>query len=162
MAVPTRFDTEQVWIATSDTVTVSLHSASPYETFLKTKLQLFDFDSESTKGTFHQNTIRIPSPFKSMKSSSPVVSSSLTSTSSSSSASSISSPSSSVVSSSLSSSTRSTSSTSLSSCSLAHSSPPATHVTPKSSFFPTHLPGFGNNYLEFCSHPLAHDVEIIR
>ena len=28
-------------------------------------------------------------------------------------------------------------------------------------FMPTHLPGIGNNYLEFLSHPLAHDVETI-
>jgi hypothetical protein len=33
--------------------------------------------------------------------------------------------------------------------------------TPKSTFIPTHLPGVGSNYLEFSSHPLAQDVEII-
>lgn len=34
-------------------------------------------------------------------------------------------------------------------------------TTPKYSFISTHIPGVGGNYLEFCSHPLAQDVEII-
>ncbi|KAF8236272.1 hypothetical protein L208DRAFT_1252598 [Tricholoma matsutake] len=134
MAVPTRFDTEQVWIATSDTVT------------------LFDYDSESIKGTFHQNTIRIPAPFKSIKSSS---SHNTTTTPFSFSA-----PSSTATTSSSSTSSLSTSPSSSSSSSLPPQSTGHSH-TLKSSFFATHLPGLGSNYLEFCSHPLAHDVEII-
>ncbi len=33
--------------------------------------------------------------------------------------------------------------------------------TPGSIFIPAHVPGLGSNYLEFTSHALAHDVEII-
>ncbi|TEB25932.1 hypothetical protein FA13DRAFT_1692721 [Coprinellus micaceus] len=79
LAIPTRFDTEFVWIATGDT------------------LSLFDYDTDTVQGSFHQNCIRIPAP----------------------------------------------------------------SYTPKSTFIPTHLPGVGSNYLEFSSHPLAQDVEVI-
>lgn len=34
-------------------------------------------------------------------------------------------------------------------------------TTPGSIFIPAHVPGLGSNYLEFTSHVLAHDVEVI-
>ena len=37
----------------------------------------------------------------------------------------------------------------------------AERKTPGSIFIPAHVPGLGSNYLEFTSHVLAHDVEII-
>ncbi|GLB34686.1 hypothetical protein LshimejAT787_0202510 [Lyophyllum shimeji] len=155
LLVPTRFDTEYIWTATANSLT------------------LFDYDSETTKGTFYQNVIRVPTTFKLRPKpvapstsyasrclpvaspSSPSSSSSLSSCSLPSSPSS-SSPVPSLVSS-ASSSPPSASSVRIPSC----ASSPTHTETPKSSFFPTHLPGVGNNYLEFSRHPLAHDVEII-
>ncbi|KAF8077685.1 hypothetical protein FPV67DRAFT_1462662 [Lyophyllum atratum] len=155
LAIPTRFDTEYIWTATPDSLT------------------LFDYDSETTKGTFYQNVIRVPASFKTMpKPSSPATSSasppSLTSLNSTASPS-LSSSSSSTSVRSLSLSSTSSGSPSSSICTPPLSSthaetpkPSSTHTeTPKSSFIPTHLPGVGNNYLEFCQHPLADDVEII-
>jgi hypothetical protein len=43
MAVPTRFDTERVWIATSDTVTVRLQSVVSYETFFESQIAAVRF-----------------------------------------------------------------------------------------------------------------------
>ncbi|KAJ3517395.1 hypothetical protein NLJ89_g516 [Agrocybe chaxingu] len=124
LAIPTRFDTEYIWTATADTLT------------------LFDYDSETVKGTFHQNVIRIPTSSKTSKFmlSSPTKSKPF-------------SPSKPYLASSPS---LSSSSSSSSDQSDAESKPLA-----KSAFIPTHLPGVGSNYLEFVSHPLAHDVEII-
>jgi hypothetical protein len=127
LAIPTRFDTEYIWTATAESLT------------------LFDYDSETIKGTFHQNSIRIPRRSKSSKFK-------------------ISSPSKLNFSSP---STPSLSSPSLSSSSSSSSSSPSVkrgeldHKPLKSSFIPTHLPGVGSNYLEFKPHPLAQDIEII-
>lgn len=121
LAIPTRFDTEYVWTATADSLT------------------LFDYDTDTVKGSFHYNAIRIPSPSKSpkLKLSSPswykLPSFSTTQFSPTSSASSI---------------------------SCTSSSEPGAKI-PKSTFISTRLPGVGSNYLEFGSHPLAPDVEII-
>ncbi|KAG6820840.1 hypothetical protein H0H93_010667 [Arthromyces matolae] len=138
MAVPTRFDTEYVWTATPDSLT------------------LVDYDSDTVKGTFHQNVIRLPSPFKSRSSkSSP--SSRLTST-----VDRVPSTTPSVANLFLPSSFSKISlSSSLSSSSSSFSHQPHIKKTSPSTFIPTHLPGIGGNYLEFDSHPLAHDVEII-
>ncbi|TFK30185.1 hypothetical protein FA15DRAFT_663567 [Coprinopsis marcescibilis] len=126
LAIPTRFDTEYVWQATADS------------------LFLFDYDTDSMKGSLHQNCIRIPGPLKSSKSKqsappTPALK-------------------------------RKPSKLHIfSSKSDAHlsatndcefvSSPSS--PSPKSTFLPAHLPGLGSNYLEFESHPLALDVEII-
>ncbi|TFK42332.1 hypothetical protein BDQ12DRAFT_731993 [Crucibulum laeve] len=117
LSIPTRFDTEYIWIATPDTLT------------------LYDYDTDSTKGTFHQNVIRIPTSLKSSaKLNLP------------------SSPSKNRLSSYTSSSSSSSSSEDL------HS---PSKDTAKATFIQTHVPGLGSNYLEFNSHPLCHDVEII-
>ncbi|KAF5386560.1 hypothetical protein D9615_001589 [Tricholomella constricta] len=138
LAIPTRFDTEYIWTATPDSLT------------------LFDYDSETTKGTFYQNVIRVPASFKS-KPKDPTPSSSL-----SSSPISLSPPFLPFSPSSASLSSSASYGQSSSSFNTSSSLSPPTHTeTPKSSFIPTHLPGVGNNYLEFCQHPLAHDVEII-
>ncbi|KAG6860584.1 hypothetical protein C0995_009633, partial [Termitomyces sp. Mi166 len=142
LVVPTRFDTEYIWTATPDSLT------------------LFDYDSETVKGTFHQNVIRISAPFKSKSKPSPQSTSSQSSSNSSLSSPSLPDllcPSSSKLSLSPSRPLESPASDSY--------HPPSSFidysVTPKCSFIPTHLPGVGGNYLEFCSHSLAHDVEII-
>ncbi|CAA7271469.1 unnamed protein product [Cyclocybe aegerita] len=121
LAIPTRFDTEYIWTATADTLT------------------LFDYDSETVKGTFHQNVIRIPTSSKASKfmPSSPAKGKPF-------------SPSKPYL----------ASSPSLSSSS-SDESDAETKPLAKSAFIPTHLPGVGSNYLEFVSHPLAHDIEII-
>jgi len=128
LAIPTRFDTEYIWTATADSLT------------------LFDYDAEAIRGTFHQNSIRIPRSSKpsKFKLSSPskhtlLSPSTLFPTSPSLSSSS--------------------SFSSLSSSSIKEKDPD--HKSLKSSFIPTHLPGVGSNYLEFIPHPLAQDVEII-
>ncbi|KAG5645604.1 hypothetical protein DXG03_005742 [Asterophora parasitica] len=148
LAVPTRFDTEYVWTATPDS------------------LILFDYDSETTKGTFYQNVIRVPTSLKpTRKRSSSSSSTTSPSPFSSSSHSPTSLPLLSLPSSpstaSLFSSAPSSTSSSSPAPSLCTPSPPPHTETPKSSFIPTHLPGVGSNYLEFCQHPLAHDVELI-
>ncbi|RXW19627.1 hypothetical protein EST38_g6223 [Candolleomyces aberdarensis] len=134
LAIPTRFDTEYVWLATADS------------------LCLFDYDTDTVQGSFHQNCIRLPTPLKSKsKSSSPTSSTSLKRKPSLATKLSLMSPSKFNV-----------------------SSPPSSPIddepqspkspssyTPKSTFIPTHFPGIGSNYLEFSSHPLAQDVEII-
>lgn len=122
LAIPTRFDTEYIWTATSESLT------------------LFDYDSETTKGNFHQNAVRIPvpQPLRSLSNRKSKVSlldsdeppSPLSSAS-----------------------RQSFLSTSSSSSS--------TSTKSNSSFVHTGLPGLGSNYLEFTSHPLADDVEII-
>jgi hypothetical protein len=125
LLIPTRFDTEYTWMATADSLT------------------LYDYDSESIKGTFHHNVIRLPT-FKSKSTLSRK--------------------------SSISSETSSCSSTETlattaneSSDSLAKPQPvfQAGVETSKSAFIPTHLPGLGSNYIEFSSHPLANDVEMV-
>jgi len=78
LAVPTRFDAEYIWTATS------------------TSLTLIDYESDTVKGTFHQNAVPIPQSLTSRKArpqmpSSPASCQSLTSTSSSMTAASISS-----------------------------------------------------------------------
>lgn len=138
LAIPTRFDTEYIWTATPDSLT------------------LFDYDSESTKGTFYQNVIRVSTSFKPRKS----LVSSTSSRGSTSSHSLFSFPSSLSLSSSALASSPGSSNSSI--CTSQSTVPSTTHTkTPKSAFIPTHLPGVGSNYLEFCQHPLAHDVEII-
>ncbi|KAF8809066.1 hypothetical protein BYT27DRAFT_7241401 [Phlegmacium glaucopus] len=125
LAIPTRFDTEYIWTATADSLT------------------LFDYDTETIRGTFHQNSIRIPRPSASkFKLISP-------------SKFNLSSP-----------STQFLTSTSLSSSSSSSSSSSIKqrdfdNKPLKSSFIPTRLPGVGSNYLEFTPHPLAQDIEII-
>jgi len=114
MAIPTRFDTEYVWTASADGLT------------------LFDYDSETVKGTFHQNVIRLPT--KAFKTSS--VKAKLTS------------PSRPLL----------DSAASLSSSSLSESDSESKPT--KGTFLPS-LPGLGSNFLEFESNPLADDVEII-
>ncbi|KAF8954613.1 hypothetical protein BDZ97DRAFT_1928056 [Flammula alnicola] len=127
LAIPTRFDTEYVWTATPDSLT------------------LFDYDTETIKGSFHQNTFRIPSPSKTPKSklSSP-------------SKYKLSSPSTLLLG-----AIPSSKSSALSSTSEEAESETKIHELGKSTFIPTHLPGVGSCYLEFSSHPLAHDIEII-
>ncbi|KAF8637385.1 hypothetical protein AX17_002882 [Amanita inopinata Kibby_2008] len=120
LAIPTRFDTEYIWSATSES------------------LALIDYDTEMTKGVFHQNAVRIPQPLKSFSKLKP------RSTTCCVPASAIESPSASHISLSTNSSWSSASS-----------------VCPPSSFIHTGMPGIGSNYLEFVPHPLAHDVEII-
>ncbi|KAF5331126.1 hypothetical protein D9619_005370 [Psilocybe cf. subviscida] len=120
LAVPTRFDTEYVWNATADSLT------------------LFDYDTETVKGSFHHNTIRIPSKPSKSKPTSPSSTHLASHTSSSS----------------LSLSTASTSTASSSSTHLHRSKS-------KSTFIPTHLPGIGSSYLEFEPHALADDIELI-
>ncbi|RDB21487.1 hypothetical protein Hypma_011895 [Hypsizygus marmoreus] len=139
LAVPTRFDTEYVWTATPHSLT------------------LFDYDSETTKGTFYQNSIRLSTPFRSkakLSSTAHFDSDPNPSTAPSSPLSS---------SSSLHSSASSALTSNASSpCICAPSHPRSTPTDcPKSSFISTYLPGVGSNYLEFCHHPLAHDIEII-
>jgi len=112
LAIPTRFDTECVWIASSDS------------------LSLFDYDSDTIKGSLHQNCIRIPAPLKSSKSKQQSPTSPQ-------------------------SAKRSPSSSSDEVDTTPH------HSTPKSTFIPTHLSSLGSNYIEFESHPLALDVELI-
>ncbi|KAG6854555.1 hypothetical protein C0991_004891 [Blastosporella zonata] len=145
LVVPTRFDTEYVWTATPDSLT------------------LLDYDSDTIKGTFYHNVIRVKVPFKPKpKPSIP----STPSTSSSNSPASHSSfslanlplPSFSTMSLT---SCRSSGSPLSDSCHSPSVSPTTHTATPKSSFIPTHLPGVGGNYLEFSQHPLAHDIEII-
>ncbi|KAG6817822.1 hypothetical protein H0H87_003230 [Tephrocybe sp. NHM501043] len=143
LVVPTRFDTEYIWTATPDSLT------------------LFDYDSEKVKGTFHQNVIRVSAPFTTK------LKCAIPSTLSGSSPSSPASNSPACLSQSplptlsMTSLTSSHSSKSPMSDSC-HSFPSSSHTTsPKSSFIATHLPGVGGNYLEFCQHPLAHDVEIV-
>ncbi|KAF9469340.1 hypothetical protein BDZ94DRAFT_1152278 [Collybia nuda] len=131
LAIPTRFDTEYIWTATPNSLT------------------LFDYDSDAIKGTFYQNSIRLPASFKT-KNKTPSFQHAPSSSS-------LSPPS---LTASNSSSTSSSALCSASFSSLAPQPPPHTD-TPKSSFIPTRLPGLGGNYLEFSSHPLAHDVEII-
>jgi len=114
MAIPTRFDTEYVWTASADGLT------------------LFDYDTETVKGTFHQNVIRLPT--KSFKTSS--VKAKLTS------------PSRPLL----------DFSASFSSSSLSESE---SEVKPNKGTFLPSLPGLGSNFLEFDSNPLADDVEII-
>ncbi|PFH54123.1 hypothetical protein AMATHDRAFT_52935 [Amanita thiersii Skay4041] len=114
LAIPTRFDTEYIWTATADSLT------------------LVDFDSDIIKGVFHQNAVKIPGHFNFLSkrreraSSSPLVTQSPAS-----------------------------SHTSLTTTTTSSSS------DSKASFIHTRLPGIGSSYLEFTSHPLAHDVEII-
>ncbi|KAF5315515.1 hypothetical protein D9611_004966 [Ephemerocybe angulata] len=127
LAIPTRFDTEYVWLATADT------------------LSLFDYDTDTVQGTFHQNCIRIPAPLKASKSKA-------------------STPSSPISLKHKTSSKRSLFSASRYNLSSSDDDePPKSPIspTPKSTFIPTHLAGVGSNYLEFESHPLAQDVEII-
>ncbi|KAK2466717.1 hypothetical protein APHAL10511_000975 [Amanita phalloides] len=115
LAIPTRFETEYIWVATSKS------------------LALIDYDSHTTRGIFHQNAIPIPRSLKSFSSrktnNSILREPSL-----------------------LASSTSFTSTSS--------SSTVASFSTDKS-FIYSGLPGLGSSYLEFSSHPLAHDVEII-
>ncbi|KAG2020151.1 hypothetical protein CC2G_005519 [Coprinopsis cinerea AmutBmut pab1-1] len=130
LAIPTRFDTEYVWLATADS------------------LSLFDYDTDTIKGSFHQNCIRLPAPLKSSKGKQP-----------------LSPPSPSVK--------RKPSKLAIFTKPSASDEPLSPVVdedalptspsspTPKSTFIPTLLPGLGSNYLEFESHPLALDVEII-
>jgi len=109
LAIPTRFDTEYIWTATPDSLT------------------LFDYDTESVRGTFYQNVFRIPSKSKGFK-------------------------------------VKLSPSFSQPPASPASSSPSfatTERKSPNSTFFPAHVPGLGSSYLEFESHPLAHDVEII-
>ncbi|KAF9036639.1 hypothetical protein BJ165DRAFT_1504836 [Panaeolus papilionaceus] len=117
MTIPTRFDTEYIWTATADSLT------------------LLDYDSETVKGTFHQNVVRVPAPLKGLKSK----------------------PSRSA----LSSPSKPSVFSSYSSSSLSSTSVSEPKQTLHSVFIPTHIPGIGSNYLEFDSHPLAQDVEII-
>jgi len=128
LLIPTRFDTEYVWTATGDSLT------------------LHDYDSDTIKGTFYQNVIRLPNPLKSKGSSTKFCNAATSPTSYN------------LLSEA--SSTCSSLRSSNSSCSLAKSSctPPE---TPNSSFIPTHLPGVGGNYLEFSQHPLANNAELI-
>ncbi|KAF8724840.1 hypothetical protein AX14_008559 [Amanita brunnescens Koide BX004] len=112
LVVPTRFDAEYIWTATSKDLT------------------LIDYDSDTVKGTFHQNAVPVPQSFTSFspqkaKTSMPEQLSSRHSL-------------------------ISTSSTTT-----------AASVSSNNSFIYSGLPGVGSNYLEFDSHPLAHDVEII-
>ncbi|KAF9484663.1 hypothetical protein BDN70DRAFT_81954 [Pholiota conissans] len=120
LAIPTRFDTEYVWTATADSLT------------------LYDYDTETVKGSFHQNALRIPSGSKHSK---PKLSSPSKFR--------LSSPSTHF----LSSSTKSISED--------VECDPKSSELGKSTFIPTHLPGVGSCYLEFSSHPLAQDIEII-
>ncbi|PPQ93258.1 hypothetical protein CVT25_015256 [Psilocybe cyanescens] len=118
LAIPTRFDTEYVWTATADSLT------------------LFDYDTETVKGSFHQNVVRLPmvtkgSKFKLLSSKKSRISSKSTDP--------LSPP---------------------LSPSLTEDLEPD-EETSKSTFIATGVPGLGSNYLEFTSHPLAHDVEII-
>ena len=116
-----------------------VHRLMKERSLLTSNKQLFDYDSETTKGTFHQNAVRIPVPL-------PLLSlSKRTSKASLSDADEPPSPASSA-------SRHSFASTS--SCS-------STASTKSRSFIYTGLPGVGSNYLEFTSHPLADDVEII-
>ncbi|KAG5352340.1 hypothetical protein C0989_002722 [Termitomyces sp. Mn162] len=144
LVVPTRFDSEYIWTATPDSLT------------------LFDYDSETVKGTFYQNVIRISAPFKSKSKSStqPTLLQS-----SSNSPSSPSSPSfTNLLHPSFSKSSLSSSRFSETSALDSQYSPSSSsnhRAIPECSFISTHLPGVGGNYLEFCQHPLAHDVEII-
>ncbi|PPQ67467.1 hypothetical protein CVT24_011524 [Panaeolus cyanescens] len=117
MIIPTRFDTEFIWTATADSLT------------------LFDYDSETVKGAFHQNVVRMPAPLKGLKSKPSRTK--------------------------LSSSGLSSSSSLSSSLSSVNLSEPCLKQNPHSTFIPTHITGVGSNYLEFDSHPLADDVEII-
>lgn len=120
LVIPTRFDTEYIWTATAESLT------------------LVDYDSDTTKGTFYQNTIRIPMPLKSKLSRSQsklMLSANFSKVD-----------------------------TLCSQPSLTSTSYPSSRSlseTPNSTFIPTHVPGLGSNYLEFTPHPLAHDVEII-
>ncbi|KAF8163571.1 hypothetical protein B0H34DRAFT_857025 [Crassisporium funariophilum] len=124
LAIPTRFDTEYIWTATPDSLT------------------LFDYDAEAVRGTFHQNAIRIATPYKSHKFN-------LTSSPNRG----LRSPSKPLL-------TASDLPSAFSSSSSIGTPVPEPKVL-KPKFIPTHLPGLGSNYLEFASHPLAQDVEII-
>ncbi|PPQ73600.1 hypothetical protein CVT26_010498 [Gymnopilus dilepis] len=125
LAIPTRFDTEYIWTATPDSLT------------------LFDYDTEKVKGTFYQNVVRIPFRPKLPRCS-------------------LSSPSKAVLSETSSALTHSASSVSLrSGSSKSVDSQDLLLQAQKSAFLSTHVPGLGSNYLEFTSHPLAHDIEII-
>ncbi|EDR14786.1 uncharacterized protein LACBIDRAFT_292206 [Laccaria bicolor S238N-H82] len=145
LAVPTRFDTEFIWTSTADSLT------------------LFDYDSETTTGTFHHNCIRIPTRAK--------LSKMKTSSSSKVNLSSPSCPKLSLRSSraKLSSPSKLTLASPPSSpidepCdppSITSSSSSSPQTSSRSTFISTHLPGVGSNYLEFTPHPLAPDVEII-
>ncbi|KDR73604.1 hypothetical protein GALMADRAFT_280755 [Galerina marginata CBS 339.88] len=125
LVIPTRFDTEYIWTATPNSLT------------------LFDYDTETIKGTFYQNAIRIPMRSKVSKlnlrsSSKPRLSSKSTDF--------LSSP---------------ASTTSLSTSSTVDSESGPDTKPHKPTLITTRFPGVGSNYLEFSPHPLAHDVEII-
>ncbi|KXN91393.1 hypothetical protein AN958_00655 [Leucoagaricus sp. SymC.cos] len=135
LAIPTKYSPDHVWTATGDSLT------------------LVDYSTDEVKGTFHQNALRFPSPLKtskprlSVQTQLPVPPAPL---SSSSPKSLFKSPS------------------RIFSSSPSSPPPPPSLETSfkdkdctKSTFVPTHVPGFGSNYLEFESHPLAKDVEII-
>ncbi|KAF5358413.1 hypothetical protein D9756_001295 [Leucocoprinus leucothites] len=135
LAIPTKYDPDYVWTATADSLT------------------LVDYATDEIKGTFHQNALRFPAALKSSKprlsiqtqlpappqpSLSPLSPKTL-----------------------LKSSSRIFSSS--------PSSPPPSPTfettfkgaAVKSTFVPTHVPGFGSNYLEFDPHPETTEVEII-
>ncbi|KAF9564424.1 hypothetical protein CPC08DRAFT_685293 [Agrocybe pediades] len=113
LVIPTRFDTEYIWTATADSLT------------------LVDDDSQLTKGRFHYNVIRIPVGSTASKLEKTLFAN--------------------VPCESSSSSVRSGSTDD-----SKHESKPI-----KSTFIPARIPGVGSNYLDFASHPLADDVEII-
>ncbi|KAF9532176.1 hypothetical protein CPB83DRAFT_847364 [Crepidotus variabilis] len=115
LAIPTRFDTELIWTATADSLT------------------LFDYDTESIRGTFHQSVIRLPTSPKTARSK--LSSPSKFKPSSPTKGAFASSPS--------------------------FSSSETNQKSLKSTFIPTHMSGLGSNYLEFNAHPLASDTEII-
>ncbi|KAF8912066.1 hypothetical protein CPB84DRAFT_1761180 [Gymnopilus junonius] len=125
LAIPTRFDTEFIWTATPESLT------------------LFDYDTETIKGTFYQNVVRISTRSKVPKSRLTSLSKSKHSSASPD-------------------FLHSTSSVSLwsSSSRSTEDQEPAAQLL-KSIFISPRIPGLGSNYLEFASHPLAHDIEII-
>ncbi|KAF7778492.1 hypothetical protein Agabi119p4_2837 [Agaricus bisporus var. burnettii] len=132
LAIPTKYDADYVWTATAESLT------------------LVDYNTDETKGTFHQNVIRLPT----LKSKPKLfVQTQLTPPSSP--------PVSPTSPRSLFRSRSRTSSVNKSTLSLSLTEEQLPCDTPKSTFLPTHVPGFGSNYLEFVTHPLTKDVEVI-
>lgn len=119
LAIPTRFDPNWIWIATSES------------------LILLDNSNETTMGVFHHNAIRIPTALTPgrRKSSHAVPPNHAD----------------------IKPDMELLSSDSDSTPSLLSPSADSS----QSSFFQSHIPGIGSNYLEYTPHPLAHDIEII-